>query len=310
MKKSVAIIILNWNAADDTIACIQQISRWQHLRPVIWVVDNASTDDSVERIRRSCPDVYLICSSTNLGFAGGSNRGIQAAIQSGFSAILLLNNDAYISEENVISLLETLDRHERIGFVGPLLYDSDQRSRLISAGGKNPVLHHQTRVKTPSTTTPYQPVEAISGTVVLIRGEIFRKVGFLDESYFFSTELADLCKRGQLAGYQCIIDCRAKAYHSIKRSAKFRDTLYIYYIVRNRFIYIRKFYGTISGFLLFFFWTLDGIVLSLKLILTKKSSSARAVWLGLIDGLRGRFGGQNERVLRYCLKTVEHSPNL
>lgn len=310
MNKSVAIIILNWNAADETIACVQQISRWRLLRPAIWVVDNASTDDSVERIRRSCPDAHLICNSTNLGFAGGSNCGITAAIESGFSAVLLLNNDASISENDAIFLLETLESHERIGFAGPLLYDSDQENRLISAGGKNPVLHHQTRVKSLSATTHQQPVEAISGTVILIRAEIFRKVGLLDESYFFSTELADLCRRGQQAGYRCVIDLRAKAFHSLKRSANFRDTLYVYYIVRNRFIYIKKFYAVIPRIFLLLFWTLDGLALSFKLTLNKKNPTARAVWLGVVDGVAGRFGRQNERVLRYCLKTAKDSPEI
>ncbi len=293
---NLSIIILNWNAADDTLRCVHQILAWKQVRPVIWVVDNASTDGSVEIIGRDCPAVRLIQNQRNKGFAGGTNRGIAESLAEGDTPIMLLNNDAAIAESDVIQLLETLRNDERIGFVGPLLFAADEPERLLSAGNKNPVLHHQTRLLKVDSAHPLQPVAGISGTAIIGRADLFKQVGLLDEAYFFSTELADLCTRAKRQGYLSVIDSRARAYHAVSRSSHFRETLYTYYIIRNRFLYIRKFYRYLMKGALYSFWGGYSLALVLKLSLNHKAS-AQAVYMGLLDGWQGRFGGQNERVL-------------
>ena len=293
-----AAIILNWNAAPDTIRCVQDLSLWEKVRPMIWVVDNGSTDMSVEAISCYCPHVYLIRNPTNLGFAGGNNRGIQEVLSAGHCPVLLLNNDAYITEGDVILLLETLQSDPRIGFVGPLLF-ADRENRLLAAGGRNPVLHHHSHILTLKPGPPIQEVDYVVGTVILVRPEVFHQVGLLDEAYFFSMEVADLCMRARRKGYVSVVDTRARAYHNLHRSSHLRETLHTYYIIRNRFLFIRKFYSNmripLAGF-----WTLYSLALYLKLRLVWKPAAARAVGLGLTDGLRGRFGGQNERVASLC----------
>jgi GT2 family glycosyltransferase len=298
VKTELAIIILNWNAAEDTMRCIRDILAWEQLRPTIWIVDNASAKDDIAAIARAYPEARIIRNEVNLGFSGGVNRGIQAALQAGDVPILLLNNDALIDESSVIHMLHTLQASDDIGFVGPLLFDADEAHTFISAGAKNPVLHHQTRIDT-FPRAEQQEVATMSGTAILIRPAVFKTVGLLDEAYFFSTELADLCRRArQSAGYRCIIDARARAYHRIRRSARYRSALYPYYIIRNRFLYIRKFYHALPRLWLIGFWASYSLALSVKLWLTGETATRRAVWLGLVDGLQGRFGGQNERVLR------------
>jgi GT2 family glycosyltransferase len=295
-----SIILLNWNAAGDTLRCIQAISRWQKIKPTIWVVDNASVDDSVVQIHGKAPQVRLIQSAENLGFAGGSNLGIRASLAERERPILMLNNDATIDEDSVIRLMTTLAEGPANGFVGPLLYEAEHSDRLISAGGKNPVLHQNTRLTAPPEAAATFQVDCISGTAILIAADVFRRVGLLDETYFFSTELADLCARATGQGFRCLIDTRAQARHTVSRSARFRDTLYVYYVIRNRFIYIRKFYSRLAKGALLSFWSIYSLALALKLRLTGQRATAKAVWLGLEDGLRQRFGGQNERVLAAC----------
>ncbi|MBU0704355.1 MAG: glycosyltransferase, partial [Chloroflexi bacterium] len=118
-----AIVILNWNNATDTIATVRAIQAWEVLTPTIWIVDNGSQDDSVERIRRECPGVRLLLSDHNRGFAAGNNMAIRQALADGQAAsFLLLNNDAVIDESGARQLLETLDR-TGAGIVGPILRD-------------------------------------------------------------------------------------------------------------------------------------------------------------------------------------------
>ncbi len=293
---NLAIIILNWNAVEDTARCIHAISSWKRLRPEIWVVDNASTDSSLQAISRGFPGAHLIRNSTNLGFGGGNNRGILGALSIADVPVLLLNNDARIEEADAIRLLETLQADERLGFVGPLLFDAEQKDRLLAAGGKNPARHHRTHIERLPSGGPIHIVECVPGTVILIRDKVFREVGLLDVDYFYSSEVADLCLRARQHGFLSAIDTRARAFHALGRSSRFRDTLYAYYIVRNRFLLVRKF-DQKRKLLFYTIWTLYSLALAVKELLSGRLPAARAIRLGLIDGMRGRFGGQNKRVL-------------
>ena len=96
----------------------------------------------------------------------------------------------------------------------------------------------------------------------------------------------------------CAVERRASASHTISRSAPLRSSLYVYYIVRNRLLFLRSHYRW--RFDLRAFWLAYTLALALKLRLGGQQSTARAVWLALADGVNGRFGGQNERVLAYC----------
>lgn len=293
----VVVIILNWNAAQDTIRCVQAISGWQTLRAGVWVVDNNSSANDAGEIAAACPAVQLIRNAQNQGFAGGNNRGIEAALAAHpATPILLLNNDAHIAEADAQRLLTTLAEQPAVGCVGPLLFDGDE---LLSAGGVNPVLHHLShRTTLPRSDSPLIPADYIPGTAILIHPEVFKAVGLLAEDYFFTMEVADFCLQAQRAGWNSVIDTRARAAHTISRSAGFRSSLYPYYIIRNRFLFIRRNYPYHA--LLWAIWTLYSLALAAKLRLEGQAAMSRAVWLGQADGLRGRFGGQNERVLNYC----------
>lgn len=299
LPQEIAVVVLNWNAVGDTIRCVRSLMGWRTLRPDVWIVDNASTGDDVARLTRAFPQAHILSNERNLGFAGGTNRGIQAALEQGDLPVLLLNNDAQVAEADLQRLLETLYSDEEIGFVGPLLYEAAPTGRLLAAGGRNPVLHHQSHIFPLKPGPAVRTVAYVPGTVALVRPELFRRVGLLDERYFFSMEVADLCLRAARQGYRNVVDTRAKAVHALERSAPLRGTLHVYYIIRNRFLFIRNFYRGVGKAALFFAWTAYSVALWLKLILQGAEPTARAVRLGLEDGLRGRFGGQNERVLAF-----------
>ena len=304
-----AIIILNWNAAADTIRCVHHVAGWERIQATVWVVDNGSTDGSPEAILRACPTTRLIRNSANLGFAGGTNRGIAAALSTGDAPVLLLNNDATIEQDDVIRLLNSLAENPSIGFIGPLLFDSQKTGRLLAAGGRDPARHHQSHILRLAPGGPLQIVECVPGTVVIARSQVLRTIGLLDEDYFFSSEVADLCMRGSRHGYLSAIDTRARAFHNLDRSSALREALHVYYIIRNRFLLIRKFH---RRWRLFFygFWACYSLALSLKVQLKGKPATARVIRLGLLDGLRGRFGGQNERVLSVSAGTADRTAEL
>lgn len=293
----VAVVILNWNAADDTLRCVHAVTGWPRLRACVYVVDNASQDDSLDRLRAELPpQVHLIASEKNLGFSGGSNRGMAAALAVGDAPVLLLNNDAAIAEADVQRLIALLRREPSVGVAGPVIYHADPPHAVLSAGNRDPALHHNTLIAQVPPGAPVYDVDYISGSAALIRAEVLRRVGLLDEDYFFHTEVADLCRRARRLGWRCVVDGQARAYHNLGRSEPLRSTLYTYYLVRNRFVYIHKSYR-LAGWLLSAVWACYTLLLAAKLAVQGRAAASRAVRLALADGLRGRWGGQNARVI-------------
>lgn len=295
-KMSLAIVLLNWNSAPDTIRCVKAIEAWQAIRPAIWVVDNGSQDDSVARLRQSCPHVRLLLSERNLGFAAGNNLAICRAMDAGATHFLLLNNDAAIGEADVIQLVTTLDTTPQAGVVGPLLRDPPPSSRLQSAGGRNVAWHIVThRLDLPENPEPFA-VDYVPGTAILVSSDVFRAVGLLDERYFFSVEVADFCRRARRRGFVCLIDPGTTAYHDTGRSLALRETLHAYYSLRNRFLYVYKFY-LLATLPLALYWGAWGLVSVVGASLCGRRNRARALGLALYHGLTGQFGDRNREIL-------------
>lgn len=302
------VVLLDWNALGDTVRCLERLRAWKRLAPRIVVVDNGSAPSESEAIGAACPDATVLRSERNLGFAGGTNLGLCFVLESSAriestadsTPILLLNNDASLSEDSAATLLDALERDPGCAIVGPLVY-SETRS-LLSAGSQSPVLSRDHTIRTPLSETESYPVASVSGVAAVLRGSALRHVGLLDERYFFGLELADWCRRAQAKGYSCRVEPRARAEHDIERSSQLRQTLYLYYVVRNRFLYARRFHRK-SWPLIQSAWALYGLQQSVRLRRQGRSPRATAIRLGVSDGLRGRFGGQNERVLEACARS-------
>lgn len=292
-----AVVILNWNQAADTVRCAEAVAAWTSVTPDIWVVDNASQDGSRDLIAKQCPAVHVLASDNNLGFAGGNNLALRRIMTTQADAVFLLNNDAAIAEDQVQRLLAELETQPHLGVVGPLLDERRGQVRVITAGGRDIARHLATRREYRAQDLPSLiatrrliDVDYVPGTVALIRSEVFRKVGLFDEDYFFSGEMADFCRRAGDKSYASAICPRARATHEPGGGA--RSTLYRYYTLRNRFLYIRKFYpaqcAVYAGL-----WSAVALAMAARSLIQGRPAEARAAWRALRDGLAGRFGNRN-----------------
>lgn len=299
---SLAVILLNWRREQQTLRCVRTVESWQALKPHLIVVDNESTAETSRALLPALSADNLILSSVNLGYGGGNNLGIKQALAAGLEHVLLLNTDAEISPADVSRLLERLDAHPQISILGPVIREDDGSARRL-VGGRNIARHSSTRIAVEAGEVrnlpgyPIHDVEYVSGTVFLARSSVFEDIGLLDEKYFFSGEIADFCKRAKDNGYNVGVDLEVEARHDTDlTSAHLRETLYAYYGLRNRFLYVRKHHARDKS-KYFSYWTIIGAFGFARALLLGKMAKARAIALALLHGYSGQYGDRNDRFL-------------
>jgi GT2 family glycosyltransferase len=125
---------------------------------------------------------------------------------------------------------------------------------------------------------------------------VFEQVGFLDEEYFISGEIADFCVRARRRGYQPLIDPGVTVYHDTGRSSELRVAFYTYYFLRNRFLFVRKFYPR-WRLPLFLYWTTFALISIVGSRLRRQRRRAAALSLAIRHGLTGQFGDHSQEIL-------------
>ena len=284
MKIEVSIITINYNGLKDTCELIETIPFNDNLEVI--VVDNASQNQEAKIISKRFPQVKVIRSDKNLGFAGGNNLGIKAAQGDYF---FLVNNDTIFKDFNIFVLIDRLKSSPNIGIVCP---------KIRFAWGTNPI---QFTGYTPLSkitirnqaigfgeedrgqyeiahTTPYA-----HGAAMLIKKEVVDKVGLMPECYFLYYEELDWSMMFTRAGYQIWYEPRCTIYHKESQATGQNSPLKTYYLTRNRLILVERNWNGITKYLsytyLLILVTLRDIC---KFALNNKWSSIKAS----IDGIK------------------------
>ena len=228
-RPKIEVILLNWNGWPDTIACLHSLKSLEYDNYCITVVDNGSTDESVDRIRAACPGVPIIQTGRNLGFSGGCNAGIRAALRRRADYIWLLNNDTVVESRALNTMVGLAEADPRIGAVGSVLYYLDSRSSVQAWGGgrvnfwsgrswhfHNPVCNQQ--------------LHYLTGASMLLRRRALEEVGLLDENTFFMYwEDADLSFRLRKAGWRLAVSDNSVVFHKENASTGKGSPLLDYY---------------------------------------------------------------------------------
>ena len=141
MKKNqdnylVFIIILNWNGWKDTVACVESCLNLTYTNYRILIIDNKSTDGSVAELKARLPEIEIVETDRNLGFAGGNNVGIRIALDQHADYIWLLNNDTVVDPQCLSQMLQAAEADNHIGMVGSKIYYHHKSETLWFAGGE------------------------------------------------------------------------------------------------------------------------------------------------------------------------------
>ncbi len=197
-------MIVNWNGWRDTLDCLASLREqsYGHLKTV--VVDNGSTDDSVERIRREFHEVKVIEAGKNLGYSKGCNVGIRAALESGADLVWLLNNDTICPADTLVKLVRRAVECPEAGLVGTVLLYAHDPSQVQAWGGGRvlPAIGYVTHFTAP---VVFGKNCYTTFASVLCRREVFEQIGVLYEGFFMYYDDSDFCLRMQKTRWKIVI---------------------------------------------------------------------------------------------------------
>lgn len=237
------IVVLNYNGWQDTIECVKGLANVKYPKLII-VVDNCSSDDSYEELRKRLKqNVVLLKSTHNLGYAGGNNIGLRYALDKGCEYLCILNNDTIIEEDFLTPCIKELEEHSDTGFVGPTLIDYST-GLVQSTGGE--IFIDKGKVTQKNRNVKYDMLQAriecdyVGGACIVLRSEYIRQIGFIPECYFLFFEETEWCYRSLKKGYKNI--CLGKTCIKHKGSVSIKRTVGLneYLLNRNRIVFLRR----------------------------------------------------------------------
>lgn len=197
----VHVIVITWNGLRHLEGCFRSLRQTDYPNYRVVLVDNASTDGSADYARTHFPEVHILRQDTNLGFAGGNNRAMEAALAAGADHVVLLNDDTVILDRDWLAEAVALAaRDPGVGMIGfqllAALPSEEERGRLL----KLPV------------PADSRPAGRIDGCALFIRAAVLRRIGLFDEAYFAYAEEDDLEARAKRAGAR-LMEIDRRIYH-------------------------------------------------------------------------------------------------
>ena len=243
VEKILSIITINYNGLKDTCELIDTLPLNDKTIEVI-VVDNASTQDEATEIGKRYPQVKVIKSDKNLGFAGGNNLGIQA---SHGKYLFFINNDAILPQPSAIShLLTRLESSDQIGMVCPKIRFTWGK-QLIQYAGYTPLSKITLRNKSigfgeqdnGQYDTPH-PTPYAHGAAMMVKREVIEQVGMMPECYFLYYEELDWSMMIRRTGYEIWYEPACTVFHKESQTTGQQSPLKTYYIIRNRLLFAQR----------------------------------------------------------------------
>lgn len=238
MKPLISVVVLNWNGGEYLRACLDSIFRQDYDRLEVIVVDNGSTDRSVEVIRACYPTVRVIENGRNIGFAAGNNVGIREAAG---DYILILNNDAELEVDCISVMRRAIEIETVYGACASKILLKFEEDLLDAAGivvCPDGLSIGRGRLERGGTYDNVEEVFFGSGCCILCRKEMLEdvKLGnqYFDETFFMYADDTDLGWRAALRGWRCIYEPGARAYHLHSASSETYSPLKAFLVERNR----------------------------------------------------------------------------
>lgn len=241
----VSIITVNYNGYKETCELIDSLRLYEDYPYEVIVVDNASPNGDGEQLKKTFPDITIICSTENLGFAGGNNLGYPYAKG---EFILYMNNDMTITKPFLKTLVDRIQSSEHIGAVSPKI-KYEHHPDIIQYAGYTKM--HPLRIsnnlvgvnqKDIGQYDEASPTPFAHGACMLTSKDVIRKVGLMTDIYFLFYEELDWSMQLKRAGHETWYEPAAFVLHKESMTAKRGTSLRLYYLTRSRILFTRRNY--------------------------------------------------------------------
>ena len=253
----IAVVVLNYNGLQETRSCLNSLRRIKknNIEVEIIVVDNNSTDGSQITLPKE-RGIKFMQNEKNLGFSGGNNRGIKYALEKNVDYVLILNNDTVVDENFLVNLVNNKNADissPKIYFEKGFEFHKDRYTEkqlgevIWYAGGnidwQNIIGKHIGVDEVDNGQfSKSREVDFATGACMLVKREVFEKIGYFDEKYFLYLEDMDFCVRAKKAGFKILFEPKAVVWH--KNAASIGGSgsnLQDYYFTKSRLLFALKF---------------------------------------------------------------------
>jgi len=235
-----AAVVLNYRQPDDTVIAVRSLLASNRAIDDLIVVDNGANDEALRaRLAKMRAPVRYLATGANLGFPGGMNVGIRAALEHGAGRVLLVNSDVFVPPDCVAALERALAQAPNGGIAGPVVYARSAPDTIASIGlrydPRTGRIRHESADSPPGEARHLVP----SGCLLLVERRVFETIGVLDEAYFLSFEDLDFCLRAMRAGFGVVCSPDARVLHEGGATIRDDSADRLYYAARNHLRFAR-----------------------------------------------------------------------
>lgn len=282
--KKVTVILVNYNGRKYLENCVESLRRQTYSDMSVLVIDNCSEDDSVKFLKENYPEVKVIASNQNNGFAKGNNIGMRYAIENGAEYVLLLNVDTVLDSRLLACLL---DEAEDTVITVPKIYSDKRYMKIWYAGGEIDYVNGDSCHTMKSGSDAVQEVSFACGCCMLIHKNIIAKIGMLDENYYLYYEDTDWSVRFRKGNIKIRYVPDAKMWHKIEGSGGKKGRVYkTYYLTRNQLYFIKKYQDCIQITVL----QKTFQIIKDSFLREPDREKRKYIWLGILDFYKGKTG--------------------
>jgi len=288
--KNLAIIVVNYNLKNDTIECLQSLISANAKIEQIIVIDNCSSDGSVEGLRDEFgPCLEIIIAPENKGYPHALNIGIPRAIEKGAQWVLLMNNDTYVAPDFISELHKSTINYPEYALLGPMILYHEEPDTIWYLGyrvvpgtliGVGSYRGHVDKGQFP----PIVPIDFMHGCAMMVRSDVFQKIGLFDDTHLIYGDDADFSWRAKLAGYKLAAAPNAKMWHKIARTMGKQKPRTRYLRFRNTIFFYRRYAKGFKRFIMFCFTVCKMTITIVYDIYKRQFTLIPPLFWGWVDG--------------------------
>ena len=240
----IAVVILNRNRREDTLACLRSVAASSLRDFKVLLLDNDSQDGTPAAVREQFPEVTVIETGGNLGYAAGNNIGLRWAEEHGVDYAFLLNEDTIVAPDCLERLVAAAVANPNAAFLGPLVYHFSEPDVIQSAGGVISddwrLSHRGQDQRNRGRFITVEPVQWVTGCSILISVAALARVGLLDPSFFIYSEEVEWCLRARKAGFVGLFVPGARIWHKGVQRDYHPSPRVVYLSTRNHLMMMKK----------------------------------------------------------------------